>query len=127
MERFVGFFAGPYSLAAPITSVRQILAVETTADDDDVPSAARLLGAEPLGRPQAVLSFDGDGGAVNVSCCKLRGVVDAEAPVPLPGTVACRYPGLLSGTIDDGVVLTLVVDPRVLVGLVAARNGGRAP
>ena len=122
MQRFLGFVAGPFSLATPIGDVRQILELGA-GDDGTLPSIARLLGASPLGRPQAVLAFDGDAGAVLVSCCRLRGVVDARAPSPLPGTVACRRPGLLTGTIDDGDDLTLVVEARVLAALVAAPVG----
>jgi hypothetical protein len=118
MQRFLGFVAGPFSLATPIEGVRQILDVTGDGDGGHVHSMARLLGAEPLGPPDAVLAFDGDDGAVLVSCCRLRGVVDAHAPAPLPGTVACRRPGLITGTLDEGDELTLVVDPRVLVGLV---------
>ena len=124
MQRFLGFVAGPFSLATPIAGVRQIL--EVGADEDGaLPSIAGLLGAAPLARPQAVLAFDGAAGIVLVSCCRLRGVVDARSPLPLPGTVACRRPGLLTGTIDDGGALTLVVAPRVLADLVGIA-GARA-
>jgi hypothetical protein len=127
MQRFLGFVAGPFFLATPIAGVRQILEPASDDADDHVPSIARLLGALPLGRPQAVLALDGGAGPVLVSCCRLRGVVDAQPPAPLPRTVACRRPGLLAGTIDDGDVLTLVVDARVLAGLVAPPAAGTTP
>jgi tetratricopeptide (TPR) repeat protein len=83
---------------------------------------------------QALLLFDGHTGPVLLSTCVLGNVVDASTlPRPLPKTVACRWPGLIRGVIDDPPGLRLVLDPRVLMGLVeadagaAAATGGDAP
>jgi hypothetical protein len=115
MQRFLGFSAGPFRLATPIAAVRQIVEHTDVAGPPAIAIAA-LLGAEPRGPPAALLEFDALG-AMRWGCCALRGVIDAPPPLPLPATVACRWPGLLAGTIDDGDDLTLVIDPRVLVGL----------
>jgi hypothetical protein len=127
MPRFLGFVAGPYSLAAPIGDVRQIVAVGDDARDvpdaqgaQGIPSLATLLGGAPSGPAQAVLAFDHGNSTVRVSCCALRGVLDAIAPTPLPATAARRHAALVLGAIDDGDGrLTLVVDARVLATLAA--------
>ncbi|MBM4281995.1 MAG: hypothetical protein FJ137_14955 [Deltaproteobacteria bacterium] len=130
MPRFLGFVAGPYSLAAPIGDVRQIVAVgaDAHAEPEDAraqatTSLATLLGAAPRGAAQAVLAFDHGDITVRVSCCALRGVLDAAAPTPLPSTAARRHTGLVVGAIDDGDGLTLVVDARVLATLAAGGGG----
>ncbi len=138
--RYLGVDAGPFRLALPLSSVRQILDV----GDGDAPldpralgvtphSLAELLGELPVSTRPAVLLFDGTDDAVVLTCCALRGVIDAVAAKPLPQTVACRWPGLLGGTLDgppdaDGNGgeggeggLILVLDARVLMGLVEAR------
>jgi hypothetical protein len=125
MERYLQAIAGPFRLALPLSSVRQILDVgggNTSLDPRALGvepiSLAVLLGAEPTSTQPAVLLFDGTADPVVLTCCALHGVVDADAPRPLPRTVACRWPGLLRGTIaaDDGVMLA--IDARVLMGLV---------
>lgn len=173
-QRYLGVDAGPFRLALPIETVRQILDVggaQASAPTDPralgvAPvSLARLLGARPReGRP-AFLLFDGHSGPVLLSTCVLGRVIDAGAPRPLPRTVACRWPGLIRGVIDDAVLdtvaddlpaappaapsaalaagsaaalpdrvaagaapapasLRLVLDPRVLMGLVEAAEAG---
>ena len=127
-ERYLGVRAGPFRLALPLGTVRQILDVggeQGQAPTDPralgvLPvSLARLLGAEPAARRPALLLFDGHTGPVLLSTCVLGNVIDAETPKPLPRTVACRWPGLIRGVIDDDG-LRLVLDPRVLMGLVEA-------
>ena len=125
-ERYLGVQAGPFRLALPLPAVRQIL--DVGGDAAQAPSDPRALGVEPLslakllemeprpGRP-ALLLFDGHTGPVLLSTCLLGAVLDAAPPRPLPRTVACRWPGLIRGTIDDDG-LRLVLDPRVLMGLV---------
>ena len=126
--RYLGVLAGPFRLALPLGTVRQILDVggaQAEAPSDPralgvLPlSLARLLGAEPAARRPALLLFDGHTGPVLLSTCVLGNVIDAPAPTPLPRTVACRWPGLIEGVIDDAG-LRLVLDPRVLMGLVEA-------
>ena len=123
-ERYLGVDAGPFRLALPLSSVRQILDVgagEASLDPRalgvEPVSLAVLLGASPTSERPAVLLFDGTAEPVVLTCCGLRGVVDADTPHPLPSTVACRWPGLLKGTIDDANRLALVLDPHVLMGL----------
>jgi len=130
-ERYLGADAGPYRLALPLSSVRQILDVgagdaslDPRALGVEPISLATLLGAEPTSSRPAILLFDGTAEPVVLTCCRLRGVIDAPSPRPLPRTVACRWPGLLRGTLDgvDGVDgidgLILAIDARVLMGLV---------
>lgn len=129
-ERYLGVSAGPFSLALPLLTVRQILDVGGASSM--APSDPRALGVEPIslarlldkpaqaGRP-GLLLFDGHIGPVLLSVCGLSGVFDAPAPQPLPRTVACRWPGLVRGVLShpEGK-LRLVLDPRVLMGLVEA-------
>jgi hypothetical protein len=132
-ERYLGVRAGPFRLALPFETVRQILDVggtQASAPSDpralgvEPISLARLLGAQPTLERPALLLFDGHTGPVLLSTCVLGGVVDASAPPrPLPRTVACRWPGLIRGVIDDAPGLRLVLDPRVLMGLVEADAG----
>ncbi len=125
MLRYLGANAGPFRLALPLSSVRQILDIgagETPLDPRALGvrpiSLAKLLGAAPTSSRPAVLLFDGTSDPVVLTCCSLAGVIDAQAPTPLPRTVAVRWPGLLQGTLmlDDGV--RLAIDARVLMGLV---------
>jgi hypothetical protein len=125
VERSLGVDAGPYRLALPLSSVRQILDVGAGDAPLDPRSLgvepialATLLGATPTSTRPAVLLFDGTADPVVLTCCGLRGVIDAPPPRPLPRTVACRWPGLLRGTIVHQGELTLAVDARVLMGLV---------
>ena len=84
-------------------------------------SLARLLGSEPVARRPALLLFDGLSGPALLSTCVLGSVIDAAPPRPLPRTVACKWPGLIRGVLaDDG--LRLVLDTRVLMGLVEAAS-----
>jgi hypothetical protein len=125
VERNLGVDAGPYRLALPLSSVRQILDVgagDAPLDPRSLGvepiSLATLLGAAPTSSRPAVLLFDGTAAPVVLTCCGLRGVIDAPAPRALPRTVACRWPGLLRGTILHLGELTLAIDARVLMGLV---------
>ncbi|MDP2339670.1 MAG: hypothetical protein Q8O67_01825 [Deltaproteobacteria bacterium] len=129
MERYLGVDAGPFRLALPLGSVRQILDVgqgDATLDPRALGvmphSLAELLGEAPTSTRPAVLLFDGTDDPVVLTCCRLRGVVDAPRPRPLPQTVACRWPGLLQGTVDGDDGLILVLDSRVLMGLVEAQS-----
>jgi hypothetical protein len=138
MDRYLGFDAGPFRLAAPLSAVRQILD-DTTAATRHARDLAEVLGAGAPSSPSsasgtptaatagAVLVFDADDDAVPLRCSTLRGVIDAPAPAPLPQTVACRWPGLLLGTIEDDGALTLVLDPRVLIGLCEAAAPTTSP
>ncbi len=122
-ERFLLATAGPFRLALPLSSVRQVLDMGASSLDPRAYgvapiSLAKLLGKEPVSQTPAVLLFDGTHAPVVLTCCGLRGVVDAKAPAPLPRTVACTWPGLLRGMIHEGGALTLVLDPAVMMGLV---------
>ena len=131
--RYLAVEAGPFRLALPLEAVRQILDVggeQAVAPSDPralgvLPcSLARLLGNEPRPARPALLLFDGHTGPVLLSTCILGRVLDAASPEPLPRTVACRWPGLIRGAIFDDDAGTrdvrLVLDPRVLMGLVEA-------
>lgn len=125
MERSLGVDAGPFRLALPLSSVRQILDVGVGDAPLDPRSLgvepialATLLGASPTSTRPAVLLFDGTDAPVVLTCCRLRGVIDSPPPRPLPRTVACRWPGLLRGTLMYDGALTLALDARVLMGLV---------
>ncbi len=125
MHRYLGANAGPFRLALPLSSVRQILDVgagDTPLDPRALGvrpiSLAKLLGAEPTSTRPAVLLFDGTSDPVVLTCCSLAGVIDAPPPLPLPKTVAVRWPGLLQGTLDTDGGLRLALDARVLMGLV---------
>lgn len=131
-ERYLGVTAGPYALALPLLTVRQILDVGGASSM--APSDPRALGVAPVslatllekppcaGRP-GLLLFDGHLGPVLLSVCGVSGVFGAPAPTPLPKTVACRWPGLIRGVLArEGRELCLVLDPRVLMGLVEARE-----
>ena len=129
MQRYLGVDAGPFRLALPLGSVRQILDVgagDAVLDPRALGvmphSLAELLGALPTSTRPAVLLFDGTDDPVVLTCCKLRGVIDAPSPRALPQTVACQWPGLLQGTLDDDEGLILVLDARVLMGLVEAHS-----
>jgi hypothetical protein len=127
-QRYLGVRAGPFRLALPLEAVRQILDVggeQASAPSDPRAlgvrplSLARLLGDEPVARRPALLLFDGLSGPVLLSTCVLGSVLDTAPPRPLPRTVACKWPGLIRGVlVDDG--LRLVLDTRVLMGLVEA-------
>lgn len=126
--RYLAVEAGPFRLALPLEAVRQILDVggdQTQAPQDPRAlgvkpcSLAHLLGAQPSSPKPALLLFDGHTGPVLMSTCALGRVFDAQAATPLPKTVACRWPGLIKGAIDDNG-LRLVLDERVLMGLVEA-------
>jgi hypothetical protein len=129
MQRFIGFRAGPFRLAAPITAVLQIVdgGGDGVGGGPEVRSLAALLGAAPLGPPTALLAFAGAAGPVLLGCCALHGELDAAPPAPLPRTVACRWPGLLAGTLDGDEGITLVINPSVLVGLLEADRTPRSP
>lgn len=129
-DRYLGVAAGPFALALPLLTVRQILDVGGVSST--APSDPRALGVQPIslaalldkprqeGRP-GLLLFDGHTGPVLLSVCGVTGVFDAGAPLPLPRTVACRWPGLIRGVlVDPAARLRLVLDPRVLMGLVEA-------
>lgn len=129
-ERYLGVAAGPYALALPLLTVRQILDVGGASST--APTDPRALGVAPIslaalldkpaqpGRP-GLLLFDGHTGPVLLSVCELSGVFDAPPPLPLPGTVSCRWPGLIRGVLaNEANRLRLVLDPRVLMGLVEA-------
>jgi hypothetical protein len=133
MGRYLAVDAGPFALALPLSSVRQILDVggdQATAPSDPralgvAPiSLAHLLGAQPRSERQGLLLFDGLTGPVLLSTCALQGVFDAAEPRPLPETVACRWPGLVTGLVrtpgSDAAAETvrLALDARFLMGLV---------
>lgn len=134
-QRYLAVRAGPFRLALPLEAVRQILDVggaQASAPSDPralgvAPlSLARLLGSEPGPHRPALLLFDGLSGPALLSTCVLGNVIDADAPRPLPRTVACRWPGLVRGVLEDEPRtkggLRLVLDPRVLMGLVEAAS-----
>jgi hypothetical protein len=129
-ERYLGVSAGPYTLALPLLTVRQIL--DVGGSSASAPSDPRALGVEPIslarlldkpaqGVRPGLLLFDGHTGPVLLTVCQVAGVLDAPPPRPLPKTVACRWPGLVRGVIEtkEGA-LRLVLDPRVLMGLLEA-------
>lgn len=130
--RLVALTAGPFHIALPIPSIRQILdmgGASRLAPTDpralgvEPISLARVLGAEPLTDAPALLLFDGHTGPVLLSVCRLEGVFEAAEVRPLPPTVATRWPDLVTGTTRSphGGALLLVLDPRVLMGVVEAR------
>ncbi|MCC7109181.1 MAG: hypothetical protein IT382_07835 [Deltaproteobacteria bacterium] len=129
-ERYLGVAAGPYSLALPLLTVRQIL--DVGGSSSMAPTDPRALGVAPIslaglmdkpplpGRP-GLLLVDGHSGPVLLSVCGVSGVFDAPPPLPLPKTVACRWPGLVRGVLGSAAgQRRLVLDPRVLMGLVEA-------
>lgn len=131
--RLIALTAGPFQLALPVPSVRQILDMggeNRLAPSDpralgvEPVSLARVLGTEPLPDAPALLLFDGHTGPVLLSVCRLDGVFDPGEVRPLPPTVATRWPDLIEGTTRsprEGSPLALVLDPRVLMGVVEAR------
>lgn len=128
--RYLAIDAGPFSLALPLSAVRQILDLggeQATAPTDpralgvEPLSLARLLGASPRSERQGLLLFDGLVGPVLLAACALRGVFDADPPRPLPETVACRWPGLIAGLVRHQG-LRLAIDARFLMGLVESAN-----
>jgi hypothetical protein len=144
-ERFLAVEAGPFRVALALRAVRQILDVgngDAILDPRALGvtpfSMARLLGADDASARPAVLLLEstsalraGPAEPVVLTCCRLHGVVDAAMPTPLPRTVACRWPGLLRGTIDargnaggdaSGDLL-LVLDDVVLMGLIESQPG----
>lgn len=129
-DRYLGVAAGPFALALPLLTVRQIL--DVGGPSSMAPTDPRALGVEPIslarlldkpareGRP-GLLLFDGHIGPVLLSVCGVSGVFDAPAPRPLPRTVACLWPGLVRGVLSyPERTLRLVLDPRILMGLVEA-------
>lgn len=131
--RFLAVDAGPFCLALPLGAVRQILDVggeHGSAPLDAralgvVPlSLAALLGATPLAVRPALLLFDGLDGPVLLTVCALVGVFDAVEPAALPETVACRWPGLITGIVKHAQsdAPRLALDARFVMGLV---EGGR--
>lgn len=124
--RFLAVDAGPFALALPLGSVRQILDIggeQAQAPTDpralgvEPISLAALLGAEPTTPRPALLLFDGLDGPVLLSVCALVGVFDAPLPAPLPETVACKWPGLITGIVRHEAA-RLALDARFLMGLV---------
>lgn len=129
-NRYLALLAGPFRLALPLSIVRQILEVGGDAKGSHAPTdpralgvapvtVARLLGEEPLSAPPALFLCDGHLGPVLLAPCALLGVFDAGPPVPLPPTVACRWPGLFLGVVF-GPEPRLALDPRVFLGLIEA-------
>ncbi len=134
LERHLALMAGPFSVALPLTSVRQILDMGgdrsfAPTDPRDLGvrpvSLAGLLGKAPRDERPALLLFDGHTGPVLVTACVLQGVFEPGRIASLPPTVALRWPDLIRGTTQhEG--LRLVLDPRVLMGLAEVRLGEEA-
>lgn len=137
-ERHLALVAGPFRIALPLVDVRQI--VDVGGGDAEPPPAvaeevkgavslAVLFGEAPMPWRPAVVRLDAAGSDLLVSCCRLEGFFDAGPPIPLPKTVAMRWPGLLAGALvrapeEEGAParLYLKVDARVLVGVVEAAS-----
>ncbi len=132
--RHLSLHAGPFRVALPLSSVRQILDAggpRSTAPTDPralgvmpVP-LAEVLGAKSDAAHPALLLFDGYPGPVVLSCDGLRGVVAGAEVRPLPATVITRWPGLCRGTLRSDR-LQLVLDAEVLIGVVEAFTDGDA-
>lgn len=131
-ERLLAITAGPFRVALPLPSLRQILDLGGAHRDAPTDpralgvtplSLARILGAEPVSDAPALLLFDGHPGPVLLTACRLEGVFEAEKVRPLPRTVAVRWPDLIRGTCRYRGNLVLVLDPRVLMGVVEVRLG----
>lgn len=135
LERYLALLAGPFAVALPLTSVRQILDMggeRSFAPQDpralgvEPVSLARLLGAEPTSTRPALLLFDGHTGPVLVTACALQGVFEPPHITPLPPTVATRWPDLIRGTTKHGG-LRLVLAAQVLMGVAEVGAGAEAP
>jgi hypothetical protein len=128
--RYLGVTAGPYVLALPIAGVRSILDVGGGAPLDVrslgvLPvSLAGLLGVTSSVTSPGLVLLDGaqagSSGPLLLSCCAVHGVFAGDDERPLPRTVACRWPGLVPGTVRHDGVLRLVLDVRVVLGLAEA-------
>lgn len=129
--RFIALTAGPFKVALPLVSVRQLL--DTGGERSFAPtdpralgvapvSLARLLGEAPRSDRPALLLFDGPTGPVLVTACVFGGIFEPKADVrPLPPTVAVRWPDLIRGTLVHEGAMRLVLDPNVLMGVVEVR------
>lgn len=130
--RFIALTAGPFKVALPLVSVRQLL--DTGGERSLAPldpralgvapiSLARLLGASPCTERPALLLFDGHTGPVLLTACVLGGIFEPkEGEIrPLPPSVAVRWPDLIRGTLRHEGALWLVLDPHVLMGVVEVR------
>ena len=131
--RYLCLRAGPFRVALPLLSVRQIL--DVGGQDAQAPSDPRALGVHPvplgevLGVPTetqspALLLFDGSQGPVLLSVGGIDDLVESPHVTALPETVATRWPGLIRGTVRGASGLILVLDPEVLVGVVEAGHTG---
>ena len=127
--RLLKLTAGPFRVALPITSIRQILELggkNTSATTDPralgvvaVPLAEVLGATKNPGHP-ALLLVDAHGGPNVIEACSLDGFLETPEVKALPGTVVTRWPGLVRGTVRTQAGLWLVLEPSVLVGLIEA-------
>lgn len=131
--RYIALTAGPFKVALPLVSVRQLL--DTGGERSLAPldpralgvapiSLARLLGAAPSTDRPALLLFDGHEGPVLLTACVLGGIFEPKEEDelrPLPPSVAVRWPDLIRGTLRHEGAMRLVLDPHVLMGVVEVR------
>lgn len=132
--RFLALVAGPFRVALPLRAVKQIVDVGGAegAPPDEAQGAvslAAVFGEAPMPWRPAVVLLDVGGAELLLSCCRLEGVFEADVPLPLPKTVAMRWPGLLQGALlraadVEGAppLLYLQLDARVLQGVVEASS-----
>lgn len=129
--RHIALTAGPFKVALPLVSIRQLL--DMGGERSFAPmdpralgvapiSLARLLGEAPISERPALLLFDGHTGPVLLTACTLDGIFEPERLDPLPPTVAVRWPDLVKGTVREQSLLRLVLDPHVLMGVVEVRG-----
>lgn len=130
--RFIALTAGPFKVALPLVSVRQLL--DAGGERSFAPmdpralgvapiSLARLLGETPCTERPALLLFDGHTGPVLLTACVLGGIFEPKDGEirPLPPSVAVRWPDLIRGTVRHEGAMRLVLDPHVLMGVVEVR------
>ncbi len=131
--RHIALSAGPFKVALPLISIRQLL--DMGGEKSFAPmdpralgvapiSLARLLGEEPSTSRPALLLFDGHTGPVLLTACTLDGIFEPKPAdiAPLPKAVAVRWPDLIKGTVRHEAAVRLVLDPHVLMGVVEVRQ-----
>lgn len=129
---YLGLGAGPFRVAIPVHSVKEIVHMEGPFDKtklQSVPtSLAMLLGQAPQGEAPGYLLFESAQQKDHVlSACKIHGVFTPQKEWALPEQVTLKWPGLVTrcllGTPDRNGELAsyLALALDVLFGIVEAR------